>query len=137
MAKEFLDLYAQMMEADKKLVLAKKEYAEIKKKVIKGHEHEWFLLDNSPASYTCICPICNDAYRYIKRRDETPNCLKITWIPLYIAVMKRDIQQANEEIKRLREEGIAFICDMLKFSKMIEKYGYRLNVDTNEIEEIE
>lgn len=138
MSKEFLDLYAQMIEADEKRERAEREYKEIRKKVIKCHQHEWFIMDNTPVSYTCICPICNDVYRDIKGKDsQTPDCLNINWIPLYIVVMKRDIQRANEIIEILREEGIAFTCDMLKFSKIIEKYGYRLNVDTNKIEEIE
>ena len=43
-------------------------------------------------------------------------------------------QQVEEE---LHNKGVMYTCDLQTFSNMIEKYGYRLNVDTNKIEEIE
>ena len=60
----------------------------------------------------------------------------VVWIPLYRAVLERNIEKANEEIKELHNKGVTYTCDLQTFSNMIEKYGYRLNLDTNKIEVI-
>ena len=131
MSKEFLDLYAELIEVKRKEVAIKNELFAKTEEVKAKHEHEWFIIEKN----IYYCPICEE-HKYTNKPIKESK-LDFCWIELYKAILEKDTYRADKEIETLRKMGIAYVCDLMAFSDMIKKYGYRLNVDTNKIEKIE
>lgn len=134
MYKSFLENYRKMIEDKEEAVKAQNNFLKSKRYIDNNHEHEWFLILENANRYEYYCPICCQTMGTTYKIKDV--VLSMEYVKIYKAILEGNIRKANEEIENLSKKNKAFLCNLQAFSDMIEKYGYRLNIDTYEIEEI-